>query len=51
MSVFSSPPPNYSVEDVMLMIKVHYGIKVRVTVLNSERDQNFLCNVGKKNMY
>ena len=48
MSVFSSPPPNYSVEDVMLMIKVHYGIKVQAMVLNSERDQNFLCNAGEK---
>ena len=51
MSVFSSPPPNYSVDDVMLMIKVHYGIKVQAMVLNSERDQNFLCSAGEKNMY
>ena len=48
MSVFSSPPPNYSVEDVMLLIKVHYGIKVQAMILNSERDQNFLCNAGEK---
>lgn len=48
MSVFSSPPPNYSVEDVIRLIKVHYGIKVQATVLNSERDQNFLCNADKK---
>ncbi|HJN69290.1 MAG TPA: phosphotransferase [Candidatus Marinimicrobia bacterium] len=32
----------------MLLIKVHYGIKVQTTVLNSERDQNFLCNAGEK---
>ena len=51
MSVFSSTPPNYSVEDVMRLIEVHYGFKVQATILNSERDQNFLCNVGKKNMY
>ncbi len=48
MSVFSSPPPNYSVEDVMLLIKVHYGIIVQAMILNSERDQNFLCNAGEK---
>ena len=48
MSVFSSPPPNYSVEDVMVLIKVHYGIKVQAMILNSERDQNFLCNAGEK---
>ena len=48
MSVFSSTPPNYSVEDVMRLIEVHYGFKVQATVLNSERDQNFLCNTGEK---
>ena len=48
MSVFSSTPPNYSVEDVMRLIEVHYGFKVQATILNSERDQNFLCNTGEK---
>lgn len=48
MSVFNSPPPNYSEEEVMLLIKIHYGINAQVKLLNSERDQNFFCNAGKK---
>ena len=32
----------------MRLIEVHYGFKVQATVLNSERDQNFLCNAGEK---
>jgi len=48
MSIFNSPPPDYSLKNVMQLIKVHYGINSKVKVLNSERDQNFLCKVGKK---
>ena len=48
MSVFNSPLPNYSLKDVKRLIEVHYGFKVQAMVLNSERDQNFLCNTGEK---
>ena len=47
MSVFNSPQPNYSVEGIKRLIEVRYGFKVQATILNSERDQNFLCKTGK----
>ena len=48
MSVFNSPPPNYSLEDIIKLVEDHYGFIVQITVLNSERDQNFLCATDKK---
>ena len=36
MLVFSSLPPNCSVDDEMLLIKVSYGIKAHATVFNIE---------------
>ena len=48
MSVFKSPQPNYSVASVRQLIEMHYGLNVHATILNSERDQNFLCSYGEK---
>ena len=48
MLVFNSPPPNYSLEDIIKLVEDHYGFIVQITVLNSERDQNFLCATDKK---
>ena len=43
MSVFSTPPPNLSIEEAEDMIFDLYGLKTYATSLDSERDQNFLC--------
>ena len=50
MSVFSTPPPNISVEDAEDIVMKYYGMKAAAQVLDSERDQNFLCSgpEGKK---
>ena len=42
MSVFSTPPPNYSMAEAIGLVKTFYGIKVKAKPLDSERDQNFL---------
>ena len=50
MSVFSTPAPKFSTEEAEAMVSDLYGFVARASVLNSERDQNFLCStsVGKK---
>ena len=44
MSVFSTPPPAFSIEEAEAMVFDFYGLIVRASALNSERDQNFLCS-------
>ncbi len=44
MSVFSTPPPKFSFQEAEAMVFEYYGLKVRASGLNSERDQNFLCS-------
>ena len=44
MSVFSTSPPNISVEEAEAIVMEYYGIKVAARLLDSERDQNFLCS-------
>jgi|TARA_B100001964_G_scaffold123820_1_gene137231 Ser/Thr protein kinase RdoA (MazF antagonist) len=44
VSVFSTPPPNFSTEEAEAMVFNFYGLLVTASVLDSERDQNFLCS-------
>ncbi|MDP6339730.1 MAG: phosphotransferase [Candidatus Marinimicrobia bacterium] len=46
MSVFQTPPPDFSLNDVSELVQTHYGMEVRVKALDSERDQNFLIQNG-----
>ena len=46
MSVFSTPPPAFSIEEAEAMVFDFYGLIVRASALNSERDQNFLCSTS-----
>ncbi len=48
MSVFNSPPPNYSIEDITQLVEMQYGLIIQAEVLYSERDQNFLCSDSEK---
>ena len=42
MSVFSTPPPQYSTFDAEQLAKSKFGINGQANPLSSERDQNFL---------
>jgi len=41
-SVFNTPPPSFSLEEVIGFVKSLYGINAKVKHLVSDRDQNFL---------
>ena len=44
MSVFSTPPPNFSAKEAEAMVFDLYGLTTNASSLDSERDQNFLCS-------
>jgi Ser/Thr protein kinase RdoA (MazF antagonist) len=51
MSVFSTPPPNFSAEEAEAMVFELYGLTTNVSLLNSDRDQNFLCIIPDKQKF
>ena len=48
MSVFNTPPPNFSAQEAATLVQDLYGLTADASPLTSERDQNFLCNTGEK---
>ena len=40
-SVFTTTPPNFSEQDIVKFILIHFGLSGKVTNLYSDRDQNF----------
>ena len=46
MSIFSTPPPNFSTEEAEDMVLDFYGLSANASSLVSERDQNFLCSTS-----
>lgn len=41
MSIFSHPPPQFTLDEASSIALNHFGCKVKASVLMSERDQNF----------
>ncbi len=48
MSVFNTAPPNFSILEAETLLQDLYGITADISLLTSERDQNFLCNTESK---
>jgi Ser/Thr protein kinase RdoA (MazF antagonist) len=43
VSVFSTPPPNFSIREATTLVQDLYGLTAELSPLTSDRDQNFLC--------
>jgi len=43
VSVFSTPPPNFSIQEATTLVQDLYDLTAELIPLTSDRDQNFLC--------